>query len=226
MRRSDRLFDLILLLRDGRLHRAADLAQTLEVSTRTIYRDMDTLVTSGVPVQGERGIGYMITAAITLPPINLTEVELEALHLGMSIVQEAADDQLQRAAASLSAKIDAVLPEGRVAPPSGWGFAVYPFSEAAKGFKNMPPIRAAIRAHQKLHITYRDQNNIISTRTLRPLQMEYWGRVWTLTAWCEARDNFRVFRVDRIQNIALLDDIFADEDGKALADYLHQIGEG
>lgn len=226
MRRSDRLFDLILLLRDGRLHRAQDLAETLEVSTRTIYRDMDTLVSSGVPVQGERGIGYMITAAITLPPINLTDVELEALHLGMAIVQEAADDQLQRAAASLAAKIDAVLPEGRAPPPSGWGFAVYPFSEASKGFANMPIIREAIRKRQKLHITYRDQNDIISSRMVRPLQMEYWGRVWTLTAWCEARDNFRVFRVDRIQILKATDKNFADEDGKALDDYLHQIGEG
>ncbi|MCY4179443.1 MAG: HTH domain-containing protein, partial [Litoreibacter sp.] len=126
MRRTDRLFDLILILRDGRLHRAEDLAERLEVSVRTIYRDMDTLVLSGVPVAGERGLGYMMTAPITLPPLNLTLTELEALHLGMAVVGEAADDELRSAAKTLSAKIDAVLPEDRSTPPSGWGFAVYP----------------------------------------------------------------------------------------------------
>ena len=105
MRRTDRLFDLILILRDGRLHRGEDLARALEVSVRTIYRDMETLQLSGVPVEGERGLGYMMTAPITLPPLNLTLVELEALHLGMTVVGEVADAELQQAAASLSAKI-------------------------------------------------------------------------------------------------------------------------
>ncbi|NNF72520.1 MAG: HTH domain-containing protein, partial [Rhodobacteraceae bacterium] len=86
MRRTDRLFELIQILRDGRLHRATDMAEALGVSQRTIYRDMDTLIASGVPVEGERGVGYMMTAPITLPPLNLTMAELEALHLGMAVV--------------------------------------------------------------------------------------------------------------------------------------------
>lgn len=94
MRRTDRLFDLIQILRDGRLHRAQDMAEQLEVSVRTVYRDMDTLVSSGLPVAGERGLGYMMTAPITLPPLNLTLAELEALHLGMAVVAEAADEEL------------------------------------------------------------------------------------------------------------------------------------
>lgn len=220
MRRTDRLFDLIQILRDGRLHRAQDLADRLGVSVRTIYRDMDTLITSGVPIEGERGLGYMATAAITLPPLNLTLTELEALHLGMAIVGEAADAELQKAAHSLSAKIDAVLPEDRSTPPTGWGFAVYPFADAARGFAHMPPLRAAIRARQKLRIGYRDQSGTLTDRVIRPLQMEYWGRLWTVTVWCELRAGFRVFRVDRIETLKVLPQLFVDEAGKTLADYL------
>lgn len=220
IKRTDRLFDLIQILRDGRLHRAEDLAQKLGVSIRTIYRDMDTLVASGVPIAGERGLGYMATAAITLPPLNLSLTELEALHLGMAIVGEAADDELRRAAASLSAKIDAVLPEDRRTPPSAWGFAVYPFADAAKGFQHMPAIRAALRARQKLLVSYRKDDGAQSQRVIRPLQLDYWGRVWTVTAWCELRNGFRVFRVDRIETLRVLPQLFVDEAGKTLADYM------
>ncbi len=219
MRRTDRLFDLIQILRDGRLHRARDMADRLEVSLRTVYRDMDTLVTSGVPVEGARGLGYRMTSAITLPPLNLTLTELEALHLGMAIVGEAADPALQNAAQSLSAKIDAVLPEDRSAPPTGWGFAVYPFADAAKGFLHMPQLRAAIRARQKLQIGYRGLDGVRSNRVIRPLRMDYWGRVWTSTCWCEMRADFRVFRVDRIETLRVLPQLFVDEPGKTLADY-------
>lgn len=179
MRRTDRLFDLVGVLRDGRLHKAADLADRLGVSMRTIYRDMETLQASGIPVEGERGVGYLLTAPITLPPLNLTLTELEALHLGMAVVAEAADPELQSAAQSLAAKIDAVVPEDRTAPPAGWGFAVYPFADAARGFTHMPTLRAAIRARQKLRIAYESLTETASERIIRPLQMEYWGRVWT-----------------------------------------------
>lgn len=221
MRRTDRLFDLVLILRDGRLHRAEDLAAQLEVSVRTIYRDMDTLVLSGVPVQGERGMGYMMTAPITLPPLNLTLSELEALHLGMAVVGEAADDELKKAAKSLSAKIDAVLPEDRSTPPTGWGFAIYPFQDAAAGFRHMPQIRKAIRSRQKLQIEYVDDTGKASQRVVRPLQMEYWGRVWTVSCWCELRQDFRVFRVDRIDTLMVMAELFVEEPGKTLAD-LHE----
>ena len=225
MRRTDRLFELIGLLRDGRLHKAADLAARLEVSQRTIYRDMETLQASGVPVEGERGVGYLLTAPITLPPLNLTLAELEALHLGMAVVAEAADEELQGAARSLAAKIDAVVPEDRTAPAEGWGFAVYPFADAAKGFAHMPALRAAIRARQKLRIAYTDLKGAASVRVIRPLQMEYWGRVWTLTAWCEARNAFRAFRVDRIDTLEALPELFVDEPGKTLADYMMTVGD-
>jgi predicted DNA-binding transcriptional regulator YafY len=223
MRRTDRLFDLVTALRDGRLHRAQDLAERLEVSVRTIYRDMETLQASGIPVEGERGVGYMLTAPVTLPPLNLTLLELEALELGMAVVAEAADPELQSAARSLSAKIDAVIPADRAPPKEGWGFAVYPFADAARGFRHMPALRAAIRARQKLDLAYRDAEGKPSSRTIRPLQMEYWGRVWTLTAWDETRGDFRSFRVDRIEDLRALPELFVDEPGRSLADYLDRI---
>ncbi|MFK7879195.1 helix-turn-helix transcriptional regulator [Roseobacter sp.] len=219
MRRTDRLFDIIQILHDGKLHRAQDIAQRLEVSTRTIYRDMDTLAASGVPVEGERGVGYMITSAITLPPLTLTVEELEALNLGMAIVAEAADHDLKSAALSLAAKVDAVLPTQTIAEADAWKFAVYPFADAARGFSHMATLRAAIRARQKLKITYTSKEARVTTRTIRPLHMEYWGRVWTLTAWCELRDAFRVFRVDLIQTAEAQPELFVDEPGKTLADY-------
>ncbi|WP_297340654.1 YafY family protein [Pseudophaeobacter sp.] len=219
MRRTDRLFEIIQILRDGKLHRAQDIAAQLEVSTRTIYRDMDTLVASGVPVEGERGVGYLVREQITLPPLTLTPAELEALNLGMAIVAEAADADLKAAAQSLAAKVDAVLPTEVIAEADAWKFAVYPFADVARGFAHMPTLRAAIKSRQKLALRYRRLDGTLTDRTIRPLHMEYWGRVWTLTAWCETRGDFRVFRVDLIEEVRALPELFLDEPGKTLADY-------
>lgn len=219
MRRTDRLFELLQILRDGKLHTAQDMADRLEVSVRTIYRDMETLQSSGVPVEGERGVGYMATGAITLPPLSLTAHELEALNLGIAIVAEAADTELAAAAQTLGEKVDAVLPEEVISVADAWKFAVYPFADAARGLSHMPTLRAAIKARQKLHLSYRRLDHTLTDRVIRPLHMEYWGRVWTLTAWCEARSDFRVFRIDLIESAAALPELFADEPGKTLADF-------
>ena len=225
MRRTDRLFELIQILRDGRLHRAQGMADRLQVSVRTVYRDMETLMASGLPVQGERGLGYQMTAPITLPPLNLTLTELEAFHLGMSVVGEAGDAELQKAAASLSAKIDAVLPEDRSAPAKSWGFAIYPFADAAHGFAHMPKIRAAIRSRQKLGVDYTDLKGADTNRIIRPLQLEYWGRLWTVTVWCELTQDFQVLRVDRITDLAVRPELFVEEQGKTLIDYLNRTSQ-
>lgn len=219
MRRTDRLFDIIGILRDGKLHRAQDIADHLEVSVRTIYRDMDTLVASGIPVEGERGVGYMVREAITLPPLTLTSEELEALNLGVAIVSEAADPDLKQAAQTLADKIDAVLPTKTIAEADAWKFAVYPFADAARGFSHMPTLRTAIKTRQKLRLNYRRIDGTLTDRTIRPLHMEYWGRVWTLTAWCELRNGFRVFRVDLVEDATALPELFIDEPGKTLADF-------
>ncbi len=214
MRRADRLMQIVQLLRDGALHRAGDIATVTGVSLRTIYRDMETLATSGVPIEGERGIGYRVTAAITLPPLNLSMTEIEALHLGLSAVGETEDTELSQAARSLLSKLDAVLPEDRSRAPDGYGFAIYPFADAARGFQHLPLIRQAIRTRQKLRIALNDK-----LRTVRPLQLDYWGRLWTCVVWCETSRDFAEVRVDQITDIATLPGLFVDEDGKSLRDF-------
>jgi predicted DNA-binding transcriptional regulator YafY len=212
MRRADRLMQLVQILRDGSLHRAQDLAQALDVSLRTIYRDMETLAASGVPVSGERGIGYVVTAAVTLPPLNLTTTQAEALHLGLSAVTNADDPELAQAAQQLLAMLDAVMPE---TPAQAKGqFAIYPFAEAARGFQHLPRLRQAIRTRQKLELTAQ-----ASTQTVRPLQLDYWGRLWTCVVWCEKRRDFDVIRVDQITALRLLPSLFVDEAGKSYADF-------
>lgn len=210
MRRADRLMHLIRHLRDGNLHKAGDLAQAMDVSLRTIYRDMETLAASGVPIEGERGIGYRVTAAITLPPLNISMAELEALHIGLTAMRQANDPALAAAAGSLAAKFDGVLPEG-TAPHS---LAVYPFADAARGFEHLPRIRGAIRARQKLSLTISGRDRIV-----RPLQLDYWGRLWTCILWCDTTRKFDDVRIDQISAVRVLPSLFVEEEGKRLRDY-------
>ena len=220
MNRSDRLLRLIALLRDGRLWRAADLARALGVSQRTIYRDVETAQASGVEITGTRGEGYRLAAPILLPQLALSVTELEALHLGLAVVTQAADADLRAAALSLADKIDAHLPIDRDGPPRGWTFPT-DTPGAASGLAHLAPLRGAIRARQKLRIDY-DGRDGPTTRTIRPLQMEYWGQVWTLGAWCELRGGFRTFRIDRIARLQILPELFVNEPGISLEDYLEE----
>jgi predicted DNA-binding transcriptional regulator YafY len=215
MRRTDRLFDLIQILRDGRLHRASDLAEHMEVAVRTIYRDMDTLGASGVPIEGARGIGYRATPTLSLPPLNLTPTELEALHIGLAVVGGGMEGNLRDAAESLSAKIDAVLPEDATTAEQSFGFAVYPFADAADAMRHLEPLRAAVRARQKLALQLKDDVFI----EVRPLKLEYWGRVWSLLVWNDTDAGFADIRVDRITDVTLLPGLFVQEPGKRLEDY-------
>lgn len=218
MRRTDRLFALARLLRDGRLHRAEDLARRLGVSRRTVYRDMDTLIASGVPIAGERGLGYTATAAVTLPPLNLTLPELEALQLGLAAVERGGDPDLVAAARSLAAKLDATLPEGRLPPAAApAGLALHAFAEASRGFRHLPALRAALRARQKLRVAM-PADLVAPLRVVRPLRLDYWGRVWTVTVWCETTEGFADLRADLIETLTPLPQLFADEPGRTLAD--------
>tara|TARA_R110002020_G_scaffold67179_2_gene176242 strand:+ start:47613 stop:48278 length:666 start_codon:yes stop_codon:yes gene_type:complete len=219
MARSDRLFDLLTVLRDGKLHTAQALAQRMGVSVRTLYRDMESLAASGVPVAGTRGTGYRLTHTITLPPLALTEAELEALELGLAIAAEVADPQMRAAANTLADKLDAVLPQSAVPQADAWKFAASAFADAARGLSQIPTLRAAIKARQKLRITYTGRDGTVTSRVIRPLHLEYWSRIWTLTAWCELRNAHRVFRLDLVNSAEALPELFNDEPGKALADY-------
>jgi predicted DNA-binding transcriptional regulator YafY len=220
MRRTDRLFDLIQILRDGRLHVASEMAERLDVSVRTIWRDMATLMASGLPVEGERGVGYILRSPITLPPMILTNPELEALRLGVRLVAERADPGLARAARLLATKIASVTP----APPEGDADELFVFTgqEVNRAAPHLPILRKAIRARHRLTITYIDPEGRETHRDIRPLALEFWGRVWTLAAWCEARAGFRSFRVDRIMGLTDTGEVFAPDKDKGLDAYRAQ----
>lgn len=217
MKKSDRLAGLMQRLKDGRLHTAEALAAAFGVSVRTVYRDMDTLAASGIPIDGTRGQGYRARESLTLPPLNVTETELEVLHLGLAAVGAGSAElpELAEAARSLSQKIDAVLPEDGAAP-GAFGFASYPFEGAAQGFRHMPAVRAAIRARQKLRLTLADRP---APQDIRPLHLDYWGRIWICTAWNETSGGFESLRLDRIERLTPLPGLFVDEPGKRLSDF-------
>ena len=222
MRRTDRLFDLIQILRDGRLHTARALADRLEVSTRTIWRDMATLIATGLPVEGERGVGYITREPITLPPLTLTPDEVQALTLGLRLVGASADPSLAPAAATLRGKVEAVVP-ARLLPPGEDGHWVYPGAEAVAAARHLPALRRAIRSKTGLTIGYRDAEGMVSQRAIRPLLLEFWGRVWTLAAWCDSRQAFRSFRVDRIDSVTP-GPAFTDDPARNLDAYRTALG--
>lgn len=218
MRRTDRLFDLIQILRDGRLQTAREMADRLEVSTRTLWRDMATLIGSGLPVEGERGVGYILREPITLPPLTLTPDEVQALTLGLQLVTRGADPSLTRAAESLAGKIAAVLP-ARLLDGTHQDTWVFPGEEALAAARHLPLLRRAIRLRERVILDYVDSSGLPTRRPVRPLVLEFWGRVWTLASWCEARGDFRSFRVDRVEALHPTGETFPDEPGRMLADW-------
>lgn len=219
MRRTDRLFDLMLLFRHPRLWRGKELAEKLEVSLRTIYRDIETLVASGVPIEGARGVGYILRAPIFLPPLTLTTGELEALHLGMEIVQQMSDPQLGESARHLLDKLNAVLPSDRATANYLQDLQIFPAQPSTK-LAPLPIIRQAIATQTILQISYQRLDDKQTSRQIRPLHIEFWGHVWTCTAWCELRQDFRVFRIDRILECHPTGKKFLPETGKTFQDYI------
>jgi predicted DNA-binding transcriptional regulator YafY len=219
LRRTDRLFELLQIFRGGRLYRGVDLAETLGISLRTLYRDIDTLIQSGIPIEAERGVGYILRQPIFLPPLTLTASELEALHFGMDLARRAADKDLANAAGTLLSKIDAVLPTGAPRQNHAWAFAVYT-PTMADANRCLAQLRDAILAQRYVRIDYNALNGIKSERRIRALQVEFWGQVWTCTAWCETRQDFRVFRVDRIISCTIEAECYASEPDKSLEQFI------
>ncbi|MCX5493581.1 YafY family protein [Kaistia dalseonensis] len=224
MRRADRLFDIVQFLRGGRLRTAQEIAERLEVSVRTIYRDIDALVLSGVPIEGERGVGYVLRGTLLLPPLAFTQAELEGLALGARFVEAWADPELADAAREALIKIDAVLPDGKRGDLWRDAIHVYSPSLIASGNEHLRLFRRAIREGRKVRIGYRTlAEDEVSSRVIRPLAIEAWGHAWTVTTWCELRVDFRTFRLDRIDAAETLEDRFRPEKGKMLKDYLDRL---
>jgi predicted DNA-binding transcriptional regulator YafY len=218
MRRADRLFHIIQLIRGRRLTTAAYMAERLEVSERTIYRDIADLQHQGVPIDGEAGVGYRLGAGFDLPPMMFTQDEAKALVASVRMAQVWLDPVLAQGGQDALGKIMSVLPvEARVAAEA---LAVYapPGGLPASAQRTLQTLREAVQERCKVFINYRDLSEKPSERTLRPLGCFYWGKVWTLAAWCEHRSDFRSFRIDRVTYVRRLEERFRDEPGRTLAD--------
>ena len=220
MRRADRLFEIIQHLRRRPTTRARDLAEALEVSERTIYRDVADLIGSGVPIEGEAGVGYVLRPGFDLPPLMFKETEVEALVLGLRIVGSWADDELAEAAADSLAKIEAVLPEGLRGFMENTALMAPEMHFTEPISFDVAELRRAVRQRMKVRFQYTDVLSQGSERTVRPLSLAYFGPVWVLAAWCELRLDFRTFRLDRMRDFAVTDERFRAEAGRTLHDFL------
>ena len=217
MRRADRLFRLVQLVRGRRLSTADYIAERLEVSARTVYRDIADLQLQGVPIEGEAGVGYRMRAGFDLPPLMFTRDEAQALVATVRLAAQWLDAPLAAHAESALSKIIAVLPAASQA--AAQSVALYaPYGGAAETRARLEPLRLAIEARRKVLLRYLDLKDVASERVVRPLACLYWGDLWTLAAWCEQRAGFRNFRVDRITGLDVLDERFRDEPGKTIAD--------
>lgn len=218
MRRADRLFHIIQLIRGRRLTTAAYLAQRLEVSERTIYRDIADLQLQGVPLEGEAGVGYRLGAGFDLPPMMFTHDEARALAASIRMAQAWLDPALATSAQDALGKVLSVLPlEARIAAEALTVYAPQG-GLSAPAQRTLQTLREAAQERHKVFINYKDLSEQASERTIRPLGCFYWGKVWTLAAWCERRNDFRSFRVDRVTYVRRLEDRFRDEPGRTLAD--------
>jgi len=220
MRRADRLFEIIQILRRQKLARARDLAEKLEVSERTIYRDIRDLMASGVPIDGEAGVGYILRGGYDLPPIMFNEEEIEALVLGVRIVESWADPKLAKAAGMVLAKVESVVPE-RLRHHMAGTALLAPYNHHAEPILvDLAELRSAIRTMHRVEFRYRDRAAAATRRRVRPLALAFYGPIWLLATWCELRQDFRAFRLDRISGLVVLDEAFAPEPGRTIADYL------
>jgi predicted DNA-binding transcriptional regulator YafY len=224
MRRADRLFELVQLVRGRRLSTAEFIAERLGVSSRTVYRDIADLQAQGVPLEGEAGVGYRMRAGFDLPPLMFTKLEAQALVAAVRLARPRLDMALAAQAEAALSKILAVLPAAARAAAESLAVYAPPSGPDTATRERLETLRVAAETRHKLHFDYVDLKGAASQRTVRPLGCFFWGEVWTLAAWCETRIDFRSFRVDRIAALEVLDDRFRDEPGKTLAELLRHHG--
>jgi len=225
MRRADRLFQIVNLLRRRRTATtAAHLAERLGVSERTVYRDIRDLILAGTPIDGEAGIGYRIRPGYDLPPLMFDRDEIQALVLGARIVRQFGDPALARASDAILGKVAAIVPKDLAPLVADTRLFVPSTIGASTSAEALALAREALLARRKLALSYAKADGAAIKRTVRPLGIFFWGRTWTLAAWCELRQDFRNFRLDRVAASTMLDEAFEDEPGKALRDMLARYG--
>ncbi len=228
MNKSVRLFKLLTLLQGRRRAiTASALADQLEISERTVYRDIQALIATGAPISGEAGVGFLLQKGSTLAPLMFDEEEIEALILGVRMVQGWSDPVLGKAADNALAKIRAILPDQMhylrgIAEET----MLVPDYQQPGVVENSPALRSAIKQRCKINISYRKlETDEQSQRIIWPLGLVYWGKVWTLISWCELRQDYRVFRLDRITELQETEDSFETTEHCSLKHYLKTYAE-
>lgn len=220
MRRADRLFQIVQILRRGRVETAASLAARLEVSERTVYRDMRDLMASGAPIDGEAGVGYILRKSYDLPPLTFTAEELEALTVAGRMLSAVSGKTLSGAVASALSKIETALPEERRRELSDSRVFVPDFTFDPETGRRLDLLRTALNSRRVVSFAYVRADGAASRRAAWPLGLFFWGVKWTLGAWCELRAELRTFRVDRMDDLTLAERCFDETPGRRVADYL------
>ena len=199
------------------------VAGDFDVCTRTIYRDIQDLIASGVPIRGEAGVGYQLDKNYYLPPVTFSADELEAVSLGISMVKSWTDDEFAQRADDALKRIRDALPGGHTERTQELALFAVPSESKPPWTISFSGLRRCIHEKRKVQIDYKDEPGNATTRTVRPLAMAFFGPVWLLVAWCELRVDFRTFRIDRIVDLAELDLRFEDEPDKTLAVYIDKV---
>lgn len=219
MKKTERLFQIIQILRQRKkVITAATLADLLEVSERTIYRDIAQLIDSGIPIEGEAGVGYILRSGYDLPPLNFNENEIEALVLGARIVSSWADNQLVQAAESVLGKVEAVLPENLKKNLLNSVLFVPPTAFQSEEIMHL--LRMAIKESKKISFSYCRKDGVKSNRIVWPLCLAFFPPHWLLAGWCEFRQDYRSFNITAISDLTILDEEFVQQPGRNLDDFL------
>jgi predicted DNA-binding transcriptional regulator YafY len=225
MRRADRLFQIVQHLRGGRLVTARKLSETLEVSERTIYRDIADLQSTGVPIDGEAGVGYLMREGFDLPPLMFSRDEIVALVTGARLVKAWGGATIARAAEEALIKIEAVLPDSERARVRNVEIHAPTFMMRDEDREKLDVMERAADAKTVIRLDYTDANGQATSRSIRPLGLWFWGGSWTCVGWCLLREDFRMFRIDRIVQVETLGETFRSECGKTIRDFYRQMEE-
>lgn len=218
MRRAERLFRLVNEMRARGVSRADDLAAKLEVSVRTIYRDIAHLQASGLPIEGEAGVGYLLRPGFDLPNVTFTYDQVDAMAVGFSFVESLDDPTLAAAAREARAKIQASMPQPEARKLTDAPYFTVRRSTGAPPHADL--LREAIRKRQVVQMIYEDGKGERSGRRVRPLAIWSFAEGWMFSGWCELRQDFRTFRFDRIADLTLTGERFEEDEAKGLRAFM------
>lgn len=223
MRRAERLFRLVNEMRTRNVSRAYELAEYLDVSVSTIYRDIAHLQASGMPIEGEAGVGYLLRPGFDLPNVAFTHDQVDALAVGLSFVENSGDPVLATGAREARAKIQAGMPDPEERRLADAPYFSLQIRRGARPYVSL--VRQAIRRRQIVHLDYRDGCGNQTERRVRPLMI--WNLIddWMFSAWCERRQDFRTFRFDRVAKLVIPGDVFDMDEASGLRAFLESVGQ-